>query len=105
MSAETDLRLLFEQRMSSYPIRENMKSSIIEYLIHGRPVGGFLRAVLENNLVEAAGRADEDNRKHLFEYAGIMYNVMPMGSWRDKARVDAWIENGGIIGQEKEVAP
>jgi hypothetical protein len=40
-------------------------------------LGGFLQALVGGNLMDAAGRADDTNRRYLFEYASFMYNEMP----------------------------
>ena len=40
------------------PMSEFTRNQIDQYVETGCPVGGFLSAVLENNLQEALGRAD-----------------------------------------------
>ena len=73
-------------------IRRNMLESLYLYVTQGVPVGDFLQAVLENNLVEAYGRADEENTLAMRDYADLLYNEMPSPSWGSKEKVDAWIE-------------
>jgi hypothetical protein len=41
----------------------------------GYPSGGFVEAVVENNLMAAVGRADSTNIKALPFYCQMMYNV------------------------------
>lgn len=88
-----------------FKIPEHMIEVLSNYYFRGWPPGSFLTAVLQNDLREAACHSDEYNRRHLWDYANFMYNVMPTGSWgspqnythwvtmHEKARVDK-IQNG-----------
>lgn len=53
--------------------------------------GGFLRAVLENNLKEACARADHINRHLLFEIVSYLYNDVPMACWGNSEKVAVWL--------------
>jgi hypothetical protein len=53
--------------------------------------GSFLRAVLENNLREALGRADETNRDALFDIVAYIYNCCPFNSWGSPEAVETWL--------------
>lgn len=48
-----------------YPTAElcppHLQQSITEFVTFGRPTGGFLRAVIENDLLESVARADPQN--------------------------------------------
>ena len=55
------------------------------------PTGDFLLAVLENNLMEAFGRADEENRADMFEICEYVYNEMPMLCHGSPEKVKAWL--------------
>jgi len=48
------------------------------------PLGGFLTSVVRNDLVEAACRADDVNRRALKLYALFLIWNLP-GDWRKKA--------------------
>lgn len=52
--------------------------SLREYLLEGTPVGGFLQAVLENDLFQAVGRADSENLRAFGRIVALIYNVFPM---------------------------
>ena len=73
--------------------------SLIQYVLRGRPVGDFLQAVLENNLTESFGRADDTNRRCLFEICAWLYNWMPSNAWGSPAKYSAWITKGGTDGR------
>lgn len=73
-------------------IRDDMMYSMCQYMMLGYPVGGFLEAVLSNNLVNAASLADSDNQQCLFEYAKFLYTVVPMEARGSIERINAWQE-------------
>jgi len=77
-------------------IPQNLKNSFDMYVNHGIPTGGFLQAVLENNLMEAMGRADDWNREILFEICSYVYNDMPAACHGNKEKVRKWIEERRI---------
>ena len=58
-----------------------MHGGIIRYYERGIPPGDFLCAVINNDLREACGRADDVNKNRLFNYMMWFYNNAPMGSW------------------------
>jgi hypothetical protein len=76
-------------------IPPHMAKSLIRYVNQGIPTGGFLEQVLSNNLVEAVGKADSENRKCIEAYANILYWELPSACWGSKEKVEKWIEKGG----------
>lgn len=72
-------------------IKQSVIGSLQRYVEHGIPTGGFLRAVLENNLTEAFGRADIENREAMFEIVHHVYNNLPYGCHGSAEIVDAWL--------------
>lgn len=75
----------------SYVIRAGMMESLRAYVEYGRPVGDFLTAVLENNLSEACGRADDENIDNLPAYAAYLYNEVPSQCHGSREKVGDWI--------------
>lgn len=65
------------------------------------PTGGFLRAVLSNDLAEAALRADEYNRQILQQLIVYIHNEMPQECWGSPEKVRAWIEEGDRLAEEE----
>lgn len=47
------------------------------YLYEGVPMGGFLQAVMNNDLFQAVGRADSENRESLYAIVQLIYNEFP----------------------------
>lgn len=70
---------------------EEIKAALDRYVNHKIPTGGFLRAVLENDLKEACGRADVTNRYRLFEIVNYCYNEIPGSGWGSPENVAAWL--------------
>ena len=83
-----------------YPeVDENLRGSLELYLNHGISAGGFLTAVLENDLMGACGRADSRNIRILPEIVGYIYNHLPSDSWGSKEKVSNYlttINNKGV---------
>jgi len=75
-----------------YLIRDDILAAINRYALNHEEKGHFLTAVLENNLRDAFGRADPENRKVLQQIVAYCYNEIPSASWGSKAKVKAWLE-------------
>jgi len=78
-----------------YHIRDNMMGAIYRYIRHGIPPGSFLTAVIENNLSEAVGRADDENLENLPAFPAYFYNEAPSPCWGSPEKRRAWIAKGG----------
>jgi hypothetical protein len=72
-------------------VPEHMREKLTSYIDDGVPVGHFLTAVLENDLLEAVGRADSGNMLNLPAYVSFLYNHAPSGCWGSKERVQDWL--------------
>jgi hypothetical protein len=79
-----------------------MQHAFAEWIFFGRLGGDFMTAVIENNLVDAHGRADSVNFEAISTYAMWLYNDAPGGSWnRRPGSVEKWEKAGGLVGQWK----
>ena len=65
--------------------------SLLRYQDEHCPTGGFLQAVLENNLFEAFMRADDVNREKLFEIVSWTYNNLRSDCYGSKEIVTKWL--------------
>ena len=70
----------------------NVIESLERYRDEGVPTGDFLRAVLENNLCDSIGRADNYNLLALPDIVAWVYNRMPSSVWNSPEKYKAWIE-------------
>lgn len=73
-------------------IRPEIIESIRAYADEGWPTGGFLMAVLSNDLKEAYGRADDGNIEAMYEIIKYCYNEIPSACWGSPEAVKEWIE-------------
>lgn len=82
-------------RFRDYSIRDDMMGAIRRYIDHGIPPGSFLTAVIENNLSEAVGRADDENCANLPAFVAYFYNEASSACWGSPEKRRAWITKGG----------
>lgn len=87
-----DMDARLEQDVSRLP--EHCRQGLLDYLRYGVPPGHFLTAVLSNDLTEACSRADEPNRRALYDYVYVLYNDAPCEAWGSPDKVRAWIDRG-----------
>jgi len=77
---------------------EHMQDGARRYVERGIPPGSFLTAVLENDLLGAFKRADDENAACMRDWASWLYNECPAGAQGSPEKVAAWIASGGLNG-------
>ena len=77
---------------------DHMQDGAKRYIEDRIPPGGFLYAVLCNNLVEAFGHADSTNQACMQQWAQWLYWECPRAVWGSPAKVDAWLAGRGNAG-------
>lgn len=78
-----------------FKIRPDMMEGLKAYIEERIPPGGFLSAVICNDLSAAVGRADEENLKNLPAFAAFLYNCAPSMCWGSPEKMKAWLEDRG----------
>lgn len=68
------------------------------YIEVGQPVGNFLRAVISNDLMDAAARADGTNLHRLRDYALFLHNEAPSGCYGSPDAYRSWVRQDGLEG-------
>ena len=81
--------------MLPYHMQEGMRN----YIEHGILPGGFLTAVLENDLMGAISKADDFNKRRLHDYGMFLYNEVPASCFGSPEAVQKWIAS---FGKEQE---
>lgn len=76
-------------------IPEVARASIDAYVQHGLHPGGFLLAVLQNNLFDALFLADRTNRPALYHIAQYVYNKTPDECWGSPEATNKWLKHAG----------
>lgn len=79
-----------------------MQEGVLRWIENGSIPGGFLCAVLENNLFEAFTKADLTNRAAMGAYVEFFFNHAPEDCWGSPEKVRAWAEHEGLKGQPSE---
>lgn len=72
-------------------IEERHKAAIERYVKDGCPTGRFLQYVLENDLSNSFGFADEHSRENLYDIVKYLYNEVPGSCWGSKEKVKNWM--------------
>ena len=78
-------------RFKTFYIPEGMMPGIERYVEYGVRPGSFLTAIIENNLVQAVGQADEENMQNIPAFVDYFYNMAPLACWGSPAKMQAWV--------------
>ena len=74
-------------------IPELTKNAIDRYVNNRTSPGGFVTAVLENDLMEAYARADSGNINAMYDIVKYVYNEIPMACWGSSKKVYDWLNS------------
>lgn len=72
--------------------------SLEDYVLNGDVPGGFLTAVLSNDLDRSFRRADSNNRPAVSSIHSLLFNYAPADCWGSPEKFTQWCEEGGFIG-------
>ena len=78
-------------RFREFYIPEHMMGGIRRYIDHGMLPGGFLQAVISNDLEWACARADDESLKNLPAFVAYFYNEAPSDCWGSHQKMKYWI--------------
>lgn len=81
-------------------IPEATRDALTHFITSGQPTGGFLHAVLCNDLCDAAIRADLEHRKCLALIATWIYHRAPPDCHGSAEVVRKWALHRGLLGRE-----
>jgi len=76
--------------MYGFQIPHYMMAPLNEYIRHGRATGGFLAALLSNDLARTIQRADDDNARNLPAYMYYLWNNAPQECFGSPEKFSAW---------------
>lgn len=77
---------------------EHMQHGVVDWIKYGAMPGGFLSAVLRNDLADAFARADLVNMACMRSWAHWLYHDAPAGCWGSDVKMKQWREHGGLSG-------
>lgn len=72
-------------------VPEHLHGALKRYIVEGIDPGGFLFAVLTNDLKEAVSRADHINLQRIPDIVKFLYNEAPGPCWGSREKVAAWM--------------
>lgn len=79
-------------------IPRHMREPFTDYVRNGQVKGDFLMAVLRNDFMGAAVRADDHNVLVLRAWAQFLYQYAPTGCFGSTAAVEQWIGERTVLG-------
>jgi len=86
-----------------YPtITEEAQQAILDYVNKGEDPGGFLNSVLCNDLVNAVGRAGDQEFAMIRDLVNFVYKNMPYETWGNHKAVAAYQRRFEVKTTEKE---
>ena len=69
-----------------------MKEPVENWVFHGIPGGGFLTALLTNNLKETFTRADSNNKRKVYNWVRFIIWSLPSSCQGSEEKVNNWME-------------
>ncbi len=73
-------------------IPEHMRGAMQRYMEHKIKPGGFLTALLENDLMSTLRKADDINKQRLYDYIVWLRNHAPSGSFGSNDVCRKWLD-------------
>lgn len=89
MNSEADV---LRGHLKQSRIPDYMHEGLVRFLTEGLPTGGFLIAVLSNDLIGACHKADDVNKYLLYDYIFFLFNHAPGNTWGSSEKVQAWFQ-------------
>lgn len=79
---------------SNYPgVPDHTRGALERYVFDRYEPGGFLTAVLCNDLMAAIARADSQNIQALKDICQFIYNEIPSNAWGSPKNIANWLDN------------
>ena len=94
----TDIRAELDAlvgKMDRRGVPNHLRYGLAGYILWSRPVGGFLTAVLSNDLEGTILRADTDSMVGLRQLVLFLHGEAPATSWGSPEKVERWKGTAG----------
>lgn len=95
----TDIRHVIEKNPAAYGVPALLCGGLTRYVLYGIAPGGFLCAVLQNDLMGATARGEDENLANLKVICQWLYNYAPQKCHGSKEAFEAWVETHGLEGR------
>lgn len=80
----------FHRVESAPPVPPFVKTALDEWATAGQWPGQFVTAVLQNDLIDAFGKADPNSLAAMLKIVGYVYNDLPARCHGSKERMNQW---------------
>lgn len=80
-------------------VPDYMLPGLARWIMWGIYPGGFMQAVIRNDLKDAAGRADENNQRRFGNWVIVMVNYVPSEAQGSEQAMFSWNARGGVLGR------
>lgn len=77
-------------------VPDYMHGPTVRYVLFGVRPNEFLQALFANDLIDAVGRADDENLEALWRWIRLLANATPARCRGSRSNLAAWIERGGL---------
>jgi hypothetical protein len=74
-------------------VPQHVKDTLTRYVEHRILPGGFLTAVLSNDLFGAVDRADSESLANLTDIVRYVWVALPMEAWGSKDKMYEFVKN------------
>jgi hypothetical protein len=85
------MELPSEYTFRGMKVPDHTMKGLHRYIKDKVPTGSFIRAVLNNDLKEAVGRADDENIQNIPAIVAFLYNCAPSNCWGSPEKVKNWL--------------
>ena len=86
-----EYRAHLRERLDLCRVPESLHSGLVEYFAARRRPGGFLSAVLQNDLRDAVLRADVENLARIGSLVMFLVNYTPATAWGSEDVFNGWL--------------
>ncbi len=93
-----DRRQTMTDGLIEHRIPGHMYEAILCHVLEGRPTGGFLTALLANDLMRAAQSADDANFHAIGPWLRFLYQCVPGAALGSYDAVQVWQHARGLLG-------
>lgn len=79
-------------------IPQAIKTAIDNWVLNGEAPGGFVNAILKNDLLGAIKSGDPESINSLKDIVDYLISGVPADCWGDKNKIVQWAASGGQKG-------
>lgn len=87
----------FLRALEASDVPPHLHDGLLNYILHGRATGGFLTAVLRNDLLGAVTRADIESTLGLKPLVMWLAEYAPSACWGSSANQEGWLAQNGLL--------